>query len=90
MLGLFRMIKLMLMIIDKLRRLIELVSQIEKNQKLYVVPVETPIWLDNQDMMQKLHISERTLRRRRADGSITSVRIKGKYYYRMPDSMNQP
>ena len=85
------MIKLILRIIDnKLGKLIELVSQIEKNQKLSVVLVSSPVWLDNQDIMQKLHISERTLRRRRADGYIKSVRIKGKYYYRMPDSLNQP
>ena len=42
-------------------------------------------WLDNQDVMQMLKISESTLRRRRIEGSIPSTRIKGKYYYKVED-----
>ena len=39
-------------------------------------------WYDNQDVMQLLKISSRTLLRRRHDGSIQSTQIKGKFYYR--------
>jgi hypothetical protein len=90
MLSLFSVIKLILRIDNKLSILVELASQIEKNQKASTVPDRSAIWLDNQDIMQKLHISPRTLRRRRLDGSIQSTRIKGKFYYRLPDFFDTP
>ena len=45
----------------------------------------TAPWLDNQEVMQMLKISESTLRRRRTEGSLTGIRIKGKYYYKLED-----
>jgi hypothetical protein len=44
-----------------------------------------PIWLDNQEVMQKLKISESTLKRHRLKGVIRSTRIGGKYYYNEAD-----
>ena len=44
-----------------------------------------PTWLDNQDVMQKLKISESTLKRHRLSGVIRSSRIGGKYYYKESD-----
>ena len=42
-------------------------------------------WLDNQDVMLILKISERTLRRHRLEGRIPFSQIKGKYYYKQTD-----
>jgi hypothetical protein len=47
-----------------------------------------PIWLDNQEVMQKLKISESTLKRHRLTGVIRSTRIGGKYYYNEADIQN--
>lgn len=44
-------------------------------------------WLDNQEVMQKFKISERTLKRRRSDGTFPFKKIKGKCYYRLTDIM---
>ena len=44
-----------------------------------------PMWLDNQEVMQKLKISESTLKRHRLKGVIRSTRIGGKYYYNDAD-----
>ena len=51
---------------------------------LQKIAVQT-VWLDNQDVMQKLKISESTLRRLRDQGTIPYSRIRGKYYYSEPD-----
>ena len=42
-------------------------------------------WLDNQDVMQILHISPRTLQTLRANGTLPFSRIKGKFYYKVSD-----
>jgi len=42
-------------------------------------------WLDNQDIMQMLHISSRTLQRLRKSGMITYSKIGKKIYYRRSD-----
>ena len=43
------------------------------------------IWIDNQDVMQMLHISQRTLQTLRSNGSIPYSKIKGKFYYKVAD-----
>ena len=43
------------------------------------------VWLDAQDVMQKLNISHSTLKRRRIEGIIPCTRIKGKYFYQESD-----
>jgi hypothetical protein len=45
---------------------------------------ETPLtdWLDNQDVMQALHISLRTLQTLRSNGTLSFSRIGNKIYYR--------
>jgi hypothetical protein len=51
-------------------------------------PVEqTPLsdWLDNQDVMQALHISPRTLQTLRTNGTLPYSRIGNKIYYRKSD-----
>jgi len=42
-------------------------------------------WLDNQDIMQILHISPRTLQTFRSNGTLPFTRIKGKFYYKVSD-----
>ena len=42
-------------------------------------------WLDNQDVMQILHISPRTLQTLRSNGTLPFSRIGNKIYYRRSD-----
>ena len=50
-------------------------------------PAETPLedWIDGQVVMQRLHISPRTLQTLRTNGTIPFSRIRGKIYYRKQD-----
>lgn len=56
-------------------------------ETLYEQIVNTRIedWLDSQDVVQQLHISQRTLLKLRADGTLPYSRINGKIYYRRQD-----
>jgi hypothetical protein len=42
-------------------------------------------WLDNQDVMQTLHVSPRTLQTLRSNGTLPYSRIGNKLYYRKQD-----
>ena len=42
-------------------------------------------WIDNQDVMNILHISPRTLQTLRSNGTLPYSRINGKIYYRRHD-----
>ncbi len=42
-------------------------------------------WIDNQDVMQMLHISQRTLQTLRSNGTIPYSRLRGKFYYKVAD-----
>ena len=42
-------------------------------------------WIDNQDVMQLLHISSRTLQTLRSNGTLPYSRINNKIYYRRQD-----
>ena len=42
-------------------------------------------WIDNQDVMQLLHISVRTLQTLRSNGTLPYSRINNKIYYRRQD-----
>lgn len=57
------------------------------NNTLYDQIVNTRIedWLDNQDVVIQLHISQRTLLKLRSDGTLPYSRINGKIYYRRQD-----
>ena len=48
---------------------------------------DTPLsdWLDNQDVMQILHISPRTLQTLRSNGTLPFSRIGNKLFYRRQD-----
>lgn len=78
-------------IIDELRKdPNSFVSIIERNAKScpFYQPVEqTPLeeWLDNQDVMQTLHISPRTLQTLRSNGTLPFSRIGNKLFYRRAD-----
>ena len=66
------------------------VSIIERNARTcpFHQPVEqTPLeeWRDNQDVMQLLHISARTLQTLRSNGTLPFSRIGNKLYYRKED-----
>lgn len=45
-------------------------------------------WIDNQDVMQALHISPRTLQTLRSNGTLPYSRINNKIYYRRKDVEN--
>jgi len=66
------------------------VSIIERNasscpfhQPIGQTPLEA--WLDNQDVMQLLHISPRTLQTLRSNGTLPFSRIGNKLFYRRAD-----
>ncbi len=42
-------------------------------------------WIDNQDVLQTLHISKRTLQTLRDNGTIPYSKVKGKFYYKVSD-----
>ena len=42
-------------------------------------------WIDNQDVLQTLHISKRTLQTFRTNGILPYSKIKGKFYYKVAD-----
>lgn len=58
-----------------------------KNDTLYEQIMNTRIedWLDNQDVVLRLHISQRTLLKLRSNGTLPYTRINGKIYYRRQD-----
>jgi len=42
-------------------------------------------WLDNQDVMQTLHISKRTLQTFRDNGTLPYSKVGGTFYYKVAD-----
>ena len=38
-------------------------------------------WIDNQDVLQTLHISKRTLQTFRTNGTLPYSKVQGKFYY---------
>lgn len=42
-------------------------------------------WLDNQDVMQTLHISKRTLQTFRDNGTLPFSKVGGTFYYKVAD-----
>jgi hypothetical protein len=42
-------------------------------------------WIDNQDVLQTLHISRRMLQTFRNNGMLPSRKVQGKFYYHVPD-----
>jgi hypothetical protein len=53
--------------------------------KHYAVLYEWADWVDSQDVMQKFHISVRTLQNWRTNRLLPYSRIRGKIYYRKSD-----
>lgn len=45
-------------------------------------------WLDNQEVLQTLHISPRTLQSYRDNGTLPFSKIEGKFYYKASDIEN--
>ena len=56
-----------------------------KNQKRGKLSDE---WLDNQEVLQTLHISPRTLQTYRDNGTLPFSKIEGKFYYKSSDIEN--
>ena len=82
--GSFGLIRIILRIEKKLNQgvdVLDLLAAFQREREA-MSPVN---WLDNQDVMLILKISERTLRRHRLEGRIPFCRIKGKYYYKESD-----
>jgi len=42
-------------------------------------------WIDNQGVLQTLHISKRTLQTLRTNGTLPYSKVKGKFYYKVAD-----
>jgi hypothetical protein len=42
-------------------------------------------WIDNQDVLQTLHISKRTLQTYRDNGVLPYSKIQGRFYYKVSD-----
>ena len=42
-------------------------------------------WIDNQDVLQTLHISKRTLQTFRTTGTLPYSTVQGKFYYKVSD-----
>jgi len=42
-------------------------------------------WVDNQDVLQMLHISKRTLQTFRSNGTLPYSKVSGKFYYKVSD-----
>ena len=53
--------------------------------KHYAILYEWADWVDSQDVMQKFHISVRTLQNWRTNRLLPYSRISGKIYYRKSD-----
>ena len=58
---------------------------LESYPDLIVVDNDLNDWIDNQDVMQALHISCRTLQTLRSNGTLPYSRINNKIYYRRRD-----
>lgn len=66
----------------------EEVSDIRKDVELLKKRPEMVLgedWMDGQDVMQALHISQRTLQTLRDSGKLTPTRLLRKYYYKVSD-----
>ena len=50
---------------------------------VFNIPLED--WIDGQEVMQRLHISARTLQTLRSNGTLPHTRIRNKIYYRRQD-----
>ena len=42
-------------------------------------------WIDNQDVLQTLHISKRTLQTFRKNSTLAYSKVQGKFYYKVSD-----
>lgn len=62
----------------------DLKTRIELSQASRVERLKNT-WIDNQDVMQMLHISTRTLQTLRTNGTIPFSKIRGKFYYKVSD-----
>ena len=49
------------------------------------VEVLKDTWIDNQDVLQTLHLSKRTLQTFRDNGTLPYSKVKGKFYYKVSD-----
>jgi len=85
--GLLGLIRIFLRIETKLNRVVDILTLLttSNQERGRLVPARDEVWLDNQDVMQKLNISPSTLKRRRLEGVIPCTRIKGKCYYKESD-----
>lgn len=63
--------------------------------RAYVLALKKPklenfkeTWIDGQDVMHTMHISNRTLQSLRDNGTLPYSRINGKFYYKLEDIEN--
>lgn len=55
------------------------------NDEDYVEQAILEDWIDNQDVMSRLHISVRTLQKLRSNGILPYTKVNGKIYYLRQD-----
>jgi hypothetical protein len=79
--SLFSLVKLFMRIDHRLKVIAEILHSIAERSAPHQQSAADE-WLDNQDVMQLLKISDSTLKRYRLQGIIPSTRIKGKPYYK--------
>ncbi len=65
-----------------------LLESIGQEQQVVSTHNDLNEWIDNQDVMQALHISPRTLQTLRSNGTLPYSRINNKIYYRRKDVEN--
>lgn len=69
-------------VLEEIRDLIKLMVKMPADQKEVV---QKPNWLDNQDLMLLLNVSNRTLQRWRDEKIIPFCKIRGKIWYKAED-----
>ena len=76
---------------EMIRELLSLVSEIKEIKAGLMLIRQTRVerfkesWIDGQDVLMALNISQRTLQSLRDNGTLRFSRINGKFYYKISD-----
>ncbi|MBB6680051.1 helix-turn-helix domain-containing protein [Aequorivita sp. 609] len=72
----------MLLALSQQIKEIKMMVQLLRQSRAFVL---NDSWLDNQEVLQLLHISLRTLQTLRSNGTLPYSKIRGKFYYKVSD-----
>ncbi|WP_353139900.1 helix-turn-helix domain-containing protein [Pseudopedobacter sp.] len=81
----YSIIELLVSLEALLNQSLQLQKQLIKQATIKYQPSLKERWLDKQDVMDLLHISDRTLYSLRKSGILPGYTLSGKIYYRMAD-----